>query len=169
MPKHTRHQPKKTSASIGTDDGDDIAAAEDEPPSLVLQLQVTVALMRESLSLQEVELVELKEQQHAEISRGCALIPNVYLAHHPTLGPNNLYDHIHLHKQAVEIFTDTLKDPGGDTHTLDISPSPAPQDTTRPINTHSRLKAPPLMPASPLPDQHQAPKEQHCNPAMPTS
>lgn len=47
---------------------------------------------------------------NAAISRGCALMPNVYLAHHPTLGLHNLHDHVHLRKDIVNVFAKTLKD-----------------------------------------------------------
>ncbi len=47
---------------------------------------------------------------NARVSRDCALKPNVYLAQHPTLNLNSLYDHVHLHRRAVPIFAKTLKD-----------------------------------------------------------
>lgn len=47
---------------------------------------------------------------NARVSRDCALKPNVYLAQHPTLNLSSLYDHVHLHRRAVPIFTKTLKD-----------------------------------------------------------
>ena len=50
------------------------------------------------------------QRVNAEISRGCALLPNVHLAHHPTIGPWDLYDNVHLYKSAVGEFARTLKD-----------------------------------------------------------
>ncbi|ROL53047.1 hypothetical protein DPX16_7989 [Anabarilius grahami] len=47
---------------------------------------------------------------NARVSRDCALKPNVYLAQHPTPNLSSLYDHVHLHRRAVPIFTKTLKD-----------------------------------------------------------
>ena len=37
-------------------------------------------------------------------------MPNVHLAHHPTLGLHSLHDHVHLHKDVISIFARTLKD-----------------------------------------------------------
>ncbi|KAI4885658.1 hypothetical protein NFI96_003646 [Prochilodus magdalenae] len=47
---------------------------------------------------------------NAEISRGCATLPNVHLAHHPTITPRDMYDGLHLHKDSVRLFAKTLKD-----------------------------------------------------------
>uniref|UniRef100_A0A8C9YD43 SGNH hydrolase-type esterase domain-containing protein n=1 Tax=Sander lucioperca TaxID=283035 RepID=A0A8C9YD43_SANLU len=47
---------------------------------------------------------------NAEISRGCGLMPNVHLAHHPTLNIHSLYDNVHLRKDTVSTFAKTLKD-----------------------------------------------------------
>ena len=44
------------------------------------------------------------------MSSDCALRPNVYLAHHPTLNMDNLYDNIHLKKENISTFARTLKD-----------------------------------------------------------
>ena len=38
------------------------------------------------------------------------LRPNVYLAHHPTLDMDNLYDNVHLNKENIFTFPKTLKD-----------------------------------------------------------
>lgn len=45
-----------------------------------------------------------------EIRRGCATLPNVHLALHPTICIWDLYDGLHLHKEKVKIFAKTLKD-----------------------------------------------------------
>ncbi|RXM34849.1 hypothetical protein EOD39_4479 [Acipenser ruthenus] len=47
---------------------------------------------------------------NAEITRGCAALPNVHLAHHPTVGPWHLYDKVHLNQEGVKVFAKTLKD-----------------------------------------------------------
>ncbi|KAL1274398.1 hypothetical protein QQF64_027212 [Cirrhinus molitorella] len=47
---------------------------------------------------------------NANISRHCALVPNVYLAHHPDLDTDCLYDHVHLYKNLVHILAKRLKD-----------------------------------------------------------
>ena len=46
---------------------------------------------------------------NASVSRDCALKPNVFLSHHRILGPDYLYDHVHLYREAVRILTKTLK------------------------------------------------------------
>ncbi|KAJ8339431.1 hypothetical protein SKAU_G00362170 [Synaphobranchus kaupii] len=40
------------------------------------------------------------QRVNADITRGCALLPNVHLAHHSTILPHDLYDHVHLNKHA---------------------------------------------------------------------
>ncbi|KAI2644553.1 Histone-lysine N-methyltransferase MECOM [Labeo rohita] len=47
---------------------------------------------------------------NAELSRGCSVLPNVHLAHHHHIGPQHLYDGLHLHKDGVRIFAKSLKD-----------------------------------------------------------
>ncbi|XP_058647416.1 uncharacterized protein LOC131549340 [Onychostoma macrolepis] len=47
---------------------------------------------------------------NARVARDCALKPNVYLAQHPTLNLNSLYDHV------VFIFAKTLKDTTAPAH-----------------------------------------------------
>ncbi|KAJ8409111.1 hypothetical protein AAFF_G00241320 [Aldrovandia affinis] len=41
------------------------------------------------------------------ISKECALRPT---AHVPTLGPDSLFDHVHLYREVVPVFAKTLKD-----------------------------------------------------------
>lgn len=50
------------------------------------------------------------QRVNADISRRCAGMPNVHLAHHPTLDLGHLYDHVHLRKDSVCVFAKTLKD-----------------------------------------------------------
>ena len=45
-----------------------------------------------------------------DITRGCASLANVHVAHHPAITPEHLFDHFHLKKKAVGIFTKSLKD-----------------------------------------------------------
>ncbi|KAJ8342029.1 hypothetical protein SKAU_G00319570 [Synaphobranchus kaupii] len=37
---------------------------------------------------------------NAEVSRGCALLPNVHLAHHRDIRHYHLYDQVHLNKEG---------------------------------------------------------------------
>ena len=39
-----------------------------------------------------------------------SLLPNVHVAHHPTITPEHLHDHSHLRKQTVGMFAKSLKD-----------------------------------------------------------
>ncbi len=50
------------------------------------------------------------QRVNADISKGCARLPNVYLAHHPSLTIRDLYDHVHIMKDKVNVFAKTLKD-----------------------------------------------------------
>ncbi|XP_066514798.1 uncharacterized protein [Hoplias malabaricus] len=50
------------------------------------------------------------QRVNAEISRGCALIPNVHLAHHPSITPHHLHDHVHVNRQTIKTFAKKLKD-----------------------------------------------------------
>ena len=38
---------------------------------------------------------------NASISTDCALKPNVFLAHHPTMEPHSLYDQVHIYRSEV--------------------------------------------------------------------
>ena len=42
-----------------------------------------------------------------EIRRGCATLPNVHLALHPTIGTWDVYDGLHLHRERAGIFAKT--------------------------------------------------------------
>lgn len=50
------------------------------------------------------------QRVNTDIARGCAEMPNVHLAHHPTLDIHNLHDHVHLRKDSVNVFARNLKD-----------------------------------------------------------
>ncbi|KAJ8332478.1 hypothetical protein SKAU_G00422670 [Synaphobranchus kaupii] len=68
---------------------------------------------------------------NAAISRGCAPMPNVHIAHHPTLRLECLHDHVHLQKGLVSILARTLKDVA-----LGRSPSSPPRISRRPPSLH---------------------------------
>ena len=112
------------------------------------------------------------QRVNAEISRGCALIPNVYLAHHPALGPNSLYDHVHLHKQAVSIFSDTLREAALGRHRTRPPHHPAhptPAAAWRPPHhpahpTPAAAWRPPHHPAHPTPAAAWRPPHQPAHP-----
>ncbi len=46
---------------------------------------------------------------NVELSRSCALIPNVHLVHHKDIRPHHMYDHVHLNKQGVKVFARVMK------------------------------------------------------------
>ncbi|XP_030296342.1 uncharacterized protein LOC115595706 [Sparus aurata] len=58
-----------------------------------------------------------------DITRGCASLPNVHVAHHPAITPEHLFVHSHLKKQAVGIFTKSLKDVALGRQSLHLTPT----------------------------------------------
>ncbi len=50
------------------------------------------------------------QRVNADISKGFTRLPNVYLAHHPSISIRELYDHVHIRKDKVNVFAKTLKD-----------------------------------------------------------
>ncbi|KAJ8337693.1 hypothetical protein SKAU_G00366590 [Synaphobranchus kaupii] len=58
-------------------------------------------------------------------------MPNVHIAHHPTLRLDSLHDHVHLQKGVVSILARTLKDVA-----LGRSPSSPPRISRRPPSLH---------------------------------
>ena len=70
-----------------------------------------------------------------EIRRGCATLPNIHLALHPTIGTWDLYNGHHLHKEKLKIFAKTLKDTA-------LSHSPSTLPSTKSFRDHPR---PPLL------------------------
>ncbi|XDV33405.1 hypothetical protein PO909_003829 [Leuciscus waleckii] len=100
---------------------------------------------------------------NSSISRHCALLPNVHLAHHPDLDTECLYDHVHLYKNLVHILAKRLKDVTLN-RTNQTSPrwsrtSPNPVNPSRPppanyIPAHSSSRAPIGAPPRP---PHRAP------------
>ncbi len=85
---------------------------------------------------------------NSSISRHCALLPNVHLAHHPDLDTDCLYDHVHLYKNLVHIFAKRLKDVALNRTNQTSRTSSNPAKPTRhtsgnyiPANTSSRAPA----------------------------
>ena len=50
------------------------------------------------------------QKVNADITRGCGLLPNTHVAHHPTITPEHLHNHSHLRKETVGMFAESLKD-----------------------------------------------------------
>ncbi len=46
---------------------------------------------------------------NVELSRSCALISKVHLAHHKDIRPHHMHDHVHLNKQGVKVFARVMK------------------------------------------------------------
>ncbi|KAL1261294.1 hypothetical protein QQF64_006559 [Cirrhinus molitorella] len=46
---------------------------------------------------------------NVELSRSCALIPKVHLAHYKDIRPHHMYDHVHFNKQGVRVFARVMK------------------------------------------------------------
>ncbi|KAK3568427.1 hypothetical protein QTP86_006934 [Hemibagrus guttatus] len=91
----------------------------------------------------------------AEITRGCASMANVHLAHHPNLNIHSLHDHVHLHKDVVGMFAKNLKDAA-----LGRNP-----DSPQKNNIQPRLLrqpySPPMKIRAQLLDHHQYPPPRH--------
>ncbi|CAB1313300.1 unnamed protein product [Coregonus sp. 'balchen'] len=92
------------------------------------------------------------QKANADITRGCGLLPNIHIAHHPTITPEHLHDHSHLRKQTVGMFAKSLKDVALGRQTphavLDRGAPRDPYQTTapprspRPLQRHTRPSAP---------------------------
>ncbi len=97
---------------------------------------------------------------NSNISRHCALVPNVYLAHHPDLDTDCLYDHVHLYKNLVHILAKRFKDV-----TLNRTNQTSPRwsrtspDPTKPARHASRNSIPPST-SSRAPSRASAPREE---------
>ena len=63
---------------------------------------------------------------NTDIARGCSSLPNVHVAHHPSITPEHLSDHCHLREQAVGMFTKTLKDVALGRLSLHLTPTRVP-------------------------------------------
>ncbi|XP_058863011.1 mucin-6-like [Acipenser ruthenus] len=84
---------------------------------------------------------------NSDISRGCALLPNVHLAHHPTLSTLHLYDHVHLDQEGVRIFAKNLKDTA-------MGRDPASHPRNRSTPDHHQGQRSPVLTRRP-PQEHQ--------------
>ncbi|KAJ8361831.1 hypothetical protein AAFF_G00418560 [Aldrovandia affinis] len=91
-----------------------------------------------------------------EISRSCAALPNIHLAHHTNIGTWDLHDRLHLNKAGVRTFAKTLKDVTMDRNPNSLAHTTAPLRNYRPPryqqerqrNTASHLPAAPRPPAA---------------------
>ncbi|KAL6485950.1 hypothetical protein MHYP_G00053420 [Metynnis hypsauchen] len=79
------------------------------------------------------------QRVNADISRGCALLPNVHLAHHSTITPYHLYDHVHLNKHMIKEFARTLKDVAQGRHSYSVQQHRA--ESLKPQHHHHRYTA----------------------------
>ncbi len=106
---------------------------------------------------------------NSSISRHCALLPNVHLAHHPDLDTDCLYDHVHLYKNLVHIFAKRLKDVAlnrtNQTSRTSSNPTRHTSGNYIPANTSSRAPAgAPPRPSAPRPS---APRASAARPSAP--
>ncbi len=60
------------------------------------------------------------------MTRGWALLPDVHLAHHPSVTHEHLHDHSHLKKQTIGIFVKTPKDVALGSQNLCLTPTRGP-------------------------------------------
>lgn len=98
---------------------------------------------------------------NVELSRNCALIPNVYLAHHKDIRPHYMYDHVHLNKQGVKVFARVMKstalgnaarNPNNKRSfqsSRTLHPSTEPRPATRPPSQHKSYTAAVQRPQNP--------------------
>lgn len=98
---------------------------------------------------------------NVELSRACALIPNVHLAYHKDIGPQHMYDYVHLNKTGVQAFARVLKGSAlgssGHNRPSQKQSSPYPQRHLHPP-THNRQN--PAVPAQ----QQQNYTQRHLHP-----
>ncbi|KAJ8348904.1 hypothetical protein SKAU_G00274930 [Synaphobranchus kaupii] len=83
------------------------------------------------------------QEINSEIARGCAMLPNVHLAHHSTIHSGHLYDGL---QEGVKIFAKTLKDAA-------LGRNPTTPYTAAPELRCSPEEIPPIHPP-PLPPQN---------------
>ncbi len=81
------------------------------------------------------------QRVNADISKGFTRLPNVYLAHHPSISIRELYDHVHIRKDKVNVFAKTLKDTawGRQTTSTPLKTTHLPTHTIQ-IQTPSRVR-----------------------------
>lgn len=116
------------------------------------------------------------QKVNADISRDCARLPNVHVAHHYNISTYDLYDQCHLSKRAVGKFAKTLKDtalgrqPPTDGHSSQPwlphknTPAQRTMQPHRPPYQHHRPTGPTHKPPRPAPQ----PKRAH-TPCPPTT
>ena len=102
---------------------------------------------------------------NASLSQDCARRHNVYLAHHPNLDLNCLYDQVHIYKTSVPVFAKSLKDVA-----LNRNPAPPPTNsrgTSVPLSQPEHH--PRSTPRNPLrrPQYHQYHEPQYPPPPLP--
>ncbi len=97
---------------------------------------------------------------NVELSRSCALIPNVHLVHHKDIWPHHMYDHVHLNKQGMKVFARVMKSTAlgnapGNSRNSNNKRSPHP---TRSPHPPTRSPHPPTesRAATGLPSQHKS-------------
>ncbi len=104
---------------------------------------------------------------NVELSRSCALIPNVHLVHHKDIRLHHMYDHVHLNKQGMKVFARVMKStalgnaPGNSRNSNNKrSPHPtrSPHPPTRSPHPPTRSPHPPTEPraATRPPSQHKS-------------
>lgn len=104
-------------------------AAESFPTS---QVTVSTLLPRKDFHPTTIQRV------NADITRDCARLPNVQVAHHCNISTRDLYDQCHLSRRAVGKFAKALKDaalgrqPAADGHTSSQTSPPRSNTTARP-------------------------------------
>ncbi|KAJ8367791.1 hypothetical protein SKAU_G00078190 [Synaphobranchus kaupii] len=99
-----------------------------------------------------VRRVAEKAAQEFPDARGCAALPNVHLAHHPTLTPWDLYDGLHLDRESREDSEGCSSgpkpnQPPSQHHRQDLAPDTSPHTclyiNSRPRLGHATLPGPP--------------------------
>lgn len=95
---------------------------------------------------------------NADLTRSCLALPNVHVAHHPSITPRDLYDGLHLHKDGIRAFARTLKDVALGRNRANVQPHP-PYFTRYPPQPYMQSNIP-FTSWSP-PSRHSRPPSQH--------
>lgn len=98
---------------------------------------------------------------NTEVSRRCATLPNVHLAHNPTISLRDMYDGIHLHEKGVRSFAKALKDAALGRMTI----TPTYASPARPSPTPPRI--PGRMSNSSTWPKHKSPRVTHHSSLLP--
>ncbi|KAL7888683.1 hypothetical protein AOLI_G00036570 [Acnodon oligacanthus] len=108
------------------------------------------------------------QRVNADIARGCSLLPNMHLAHHSTITPYHLYDHVHLNKHMIKEFARTLKDVAQGRHSYSAQQhrveSLKPQHHRHRYAAISPVAYKHYLRARHLPGQRSPPQLSHCAP-----